>query len=73
MVRIVSPSGMPRKLAGYLHLACENDLMETGQTFDCRSLGGRREHKASLANMALTLGGSCDEHTHQCEVTPTVQ
>ncbi len=61
-----------KKLAGYLHFAWENVLMETGQTFDCRSLGGRREHKASLANMALTLEDSCDEHTNQCEVTLTV-
>lgn len=60
MVRIVYTSG--RKLAGYLHLAWENALMETGQPFDCQCLDGRREHKASLANMALTLEESCDEH-----------
>lgn len=64
MIRRVSPSGVTKKSAGYLHLACENVLMETGQTFDCRTLDGRREHKASLANMALTPEDNCEEHTH---------
>lgn len=64
---------MRKKLADYLHLAWENALMETGQTFDCLILDGRREHKASLANMALTLEDSCDEHTNQCQVALTMQ
>lgn len=43
------------KLIGCLHLTWEKALMETGQTYDCLILDGRREHEASLANMALTL------------------
>lgn len=69
MLRIVYTSAMTKKSACYLHLAWEKALMEAGQTFDRRILDGRREHKASLANMALTLEDSCDEHTNQCRVT----
>lgn len=62
-----------KKQAGYLHLAWENALIDTGQTFDCRILDGRREHKASLANMAPRAVESCDQHMYQCQVTMTVQ
>lgn len=44
-----------KKLAGYLHFAWENALIGTGQTFERQILDGRREHKASLANMAPKL------------------
>lgn len=55
MVSIVYTPVMTKNLIGCLHLTCEKALMETGQTYDCLILDGRREHEASLANMALTL------------------
>lgn len=38
----------------YLHLVWEYTLQDVRQTFASRILDGRREHKASLANMAPT-------------------
>lgn len=47
--------GMEKRLIVCLHFTWENVLIQLGQTFDRPILGGRREHLASLANMAPTL------------------
>ena len=63
MVRVASTSD--KMLVGYSHLAFENALMETEDTFDFQCLEGGREHNASLANMTLTDEGSCHQHTEE--------
>lgn len=46
---------MENRLIVFLHFTWENVLIQLGQTFDRPILDGRREHLASLANMAPTL------------------
>lgn len=56
-------NGMEIRLIVCLHFTWENVLIQLEQTFDRPILDGRREHLASLANMAPTLKNSWEETT----------
>lgn len=47
----------------YSHLVWEYVLLDVRQTFVSRIFDGRREHKASLANMAPTPEDEGEKHT----------
>lgn len=56
---------MENRLIVCLHFTWENVLIQLGQTFDRPILDGRREHLASLANMAPTLKKTAGERKKQ--------